>query len=246
MTAILGLLPHGSRWAQNSASAVPSHLWSAEALLPLPVRGRSCNLQRSQPRSQNGSTPTSPASLCSITLQMDFRLSMIASWSGFSHIGEASSIPILSPSASSVPSRRSRSRSPRQTVQTQQHATVNAAWRFTSALRGLWGGGSRCEDACVAGQRGQGRAADEGTETVFVSGQDSDGFQTGELAAGLDIPAEDTEHQLTKVLGYTEKRTVTWTGHAWKDTSDHVLCVCVFISIITKKLSEISLLSVWL
>lgn len=84
------------------------------------------------------------------------------------------------------------------------------------------GGGGRCEDTCVTGQGGQGGASDEGTETVFVSGQDSDGFQAGELTAGLYISVEKTEYQLTKVLGNTEKSTctVTCTGSIWKDTSD--------------------------
>lgn len=99
-----------------------------------------------------------------------------------------------------------------QAIETQQHQSpVNAVLTFTSALRQLLGGGGRCEDTCVTGQSGQGGAFDERAETVFVSGQDSDGFQTGELTAGLYVPVEKTEYQLTKVLGYTENNTCTVT-----------------------------------
>lgn len=55
----------------------------------------------------------------------------------------------------------------------------------------------------MTGQSGQGGASDKGTEAAFVSGQDSDGFQAGELTAGLHVPVEKTEHQLGQVLGYT-------------------------------------------
>lgn len=74
---------------------------------------------------------------------------------------------------------------------------------LTSALRWLLAGGVRRQNACVTGQRGQSRAGHEGTQTVLISAQDPDGFQTGELTAGLDFLVEKTEYQLTQVLQNT-------------------------------------------
>lgn len=60
--------------------------------------------------------------------------------------------------------------------------------------------GAHWDQTSVGSQCGQGGARDEGTQAAFVSGQDPDGFQTGELTAGLDVPGEDPEDQLTQVL----------------------------------------------
>lgn len=73
-------------------------------------------------------------------------------------------------------------------------------------------GRAGCQDTRVTSQRGHSRAGHEGAQTVFVSGQDSDGFQTGELTAGLHVLVEKTEYQLTQVLQYTGKSTRTVTG----------------------------------
>lgn len=78
-------------------------------------------------------------------------------------------------------------------------ATLTAGPRRRSA------GGGRCENTCETSQRGQSGAGHEGTQAVPVSGQDSDGLQTGELTAGLDVLVEKGQNQLPQVLQHQEQ-----------------------------------------
>lgn len=71
---------------------------------------------------------------------------------------------------------------------------------LTAGPRRRLAGGGRCQNTCVTSQSGQSGAGHEGTQTVLVSGQDSHGFQTGELTAGLDVLVEESQYQLPQVL----------------------------------------------
>lgn len=77
---------------------------------------------------------------------------------------------------------------------------------ITLALHRLAVGRCGCTNHCdagVAGKSGHGRAADEGIQAMFVSGQDSNCFQTGQLTGGLQLPVQETEHQLPQMLCHT-------------------------------------------
>lgn len=55
-------------------------------------------------------------------------------------------------------------------------------------------------NASIAGKSGHGGVVDEWIQAVFVSGQDSNRFQTGQEAGGLQLPVQETEHQLAQML----------------------------------------------